>query len=139
MLKFERLLFTSALLGLVMFGCSADDSSLENMDFYRWAKTSGIEGQVFRGPIHGGPIHEGEVSEEGFGALFYVNKDNGKLVASFNSDANGFFRVALPPGSYMITPEASAPLMNAKQQSQRAVVEKGKFTDVALHFDTGLR
>jgi hypothetical protein len=124
--------------GLMLFGCDL------NLDHTQPAATpppkvvdSGIRGQVLKGPVNAVPFEEsgdGDSDYIGFAALFYVRDIQGQQVATFNSDASGWFTVKLEPGQYDVVPDASAPLIGG-QQVQTVIVMKGTFSSVTLHFD----
>ncbi len=98
---------------------------------------NGLEGVVRRGPIT--PVCMVTVPcDAPFSATFVV-RDERHLVAQFRSDANGHFLVMLPAGNYVVTPDASAPLLGAAQQSRAVVVGAVGVTRVDLNFDTGIR
>ena len=102
------------------------------------ADKTGIMGIVLRGPINPGPEIQGEINERPFGASFRVlNID--KVVAHFESDANGNFWVALLPGDYTIVADASAPILHPEQQTKLVTVPAVGFANVTLRFDTGIR
>jgi hypothetical protein len=99
---------------------------------------NGIMGTVLRGPINPGPEIEGEVNQEPFRALFHVLHSD-HVVAHFESDDDGNFRVVLVPGEYRIVADASAPLLNPELQPKLVTVPENGFADVTLEFDTGIR
>lgn len=101
--------------------------------------SSGIEGQVIRGPIKGGPEIIGEVNQEPFSALFHVKDPTKKTVKSFVSDENGEFKIQLPPGEYYIVPDISAPLIMPSTQNKKVIVSKDFFSYHVFYFDTGIR
>jgi len=100
---------------------------------------TGITGQVLMGPIVPGPEVPGQVNEAPFAALFHVLRSDGSTVGRFVTSDDGFFRVSLPPGEYVIVPDASAPFPNAEQQTKSVTVPEHGFADVLLRFDTGMR
>jgi hypothetical protein len=55
---------------------------------------SGIFGQVIWSPYPGTPVQ----------CLVRVETDSGELITTVQTDAEGSFRVALKPGSYLVTP-----------------------------------
>ncbi len=101
--------------------------------------SSGIEGQVIRGPIKGGPEIIGVVNQEPFSALFHVNDPNKKTVKSFTSDENGEFKIHLPPGEYDIVPDISAPLIKPAAQNKKVIISKDSLLYQVFYFDTGIR
>jgi hypothetical protein len=101
------------------------------------ATDSGLEGLVNRGPTQ--PVCVVELPcDEPFAALFHVAQD-GREIATFRSDAQGQFSIALPPGDYVITPDASAPIIFPTRQAKTVRVEPNGMTRVELGFDTGIR
>lgn len=101
------------------------------------ALTTGLTGTVQRGPVT--PVCQvNEPCDAPFAASFEVRR-NGRRVATFASDAEGRFTVALPPGTYLIVPSATAPLMNPSAQTKSVEVGPEGLTSVQLSFDTGIR
>lgn len=67
-----------------------------------------------------------------------VKTDDGiKELSRFTSDIQGNFTVALSPGSYLLEPVLKDNLPFGRPQT--ITVEKGKFTQVTISYDTGLR
>ena len=61
---------------------------------------------------------------------------NGTTVAAtFTSDAAGAFSVSVAPGTYTLRSKSGLPTL----RSPTVVVVDGKYTDVELHADTGIR
>jgi hypothetical protein len=120
-----------ASLSVVLLGCSTTQSmaGLET--------GTGLEGVVRRGPIT--PVCRlDEPCDAPFAASFDV-RDAQRVVARFRSDTAGRFRVTLPPGSYTVVPDSSAPLLGAAYQTQAVTVGPEGLTHVELSFDTGIR
>jgi Carboxypeptidase regulatory-like domain len=71
--------------------------------------------------------------------LVVVNAVTGAQVASTTSDQDGRFRLALPPGRYVIRPESfnGAPLPRAAPVT--VDVPAGRFASVTIRFDSGIR
>ena len=80
----------------------------------------------------------GQSNEAPFRATFHVLSSD-KVVAHFESDDKGNFRVVLLPGDYTIVPDASAPFPHARRQRKTVTVPEDGFADVILRFDTGMR
>jgi hypothetical protein len=99
--------------------------------------STGLAGTVRRGPVT--PVCRVDVPcDAPFSASFDVRRD-GVRIASFQSDEEGRFNVALAPGSYVIVPAADAPLMNPAAQAKTVTVDRAGLTEVHLLFDTGIR
>jgi hypothetical protein len=102
------------------------------------ADGSGIRGTVRMGPIQPGPAIIGQDHEAPVQAAFLV-LDAGKKVATFESDENGHFEIALPAGEYTIVPDASAPIFFPGRQSRTVTVPADGYAEVTLTFDTGMK
>jgi hypothetical protein len=70
--------------------------------------------------------------------LIVVTADEGREVARLKTGSDGRFRVALPPGRYIVKP-----LMENRRWprggEQEVTVTAGKFTQVTVTFDSGMR
>ena len=62
----------------------------------------------------------------------------GQIVARFQSDSGGHFVVHIPPGTYTVSPDESAPLL-ARAHAHEVTVRPSGLTHVELEFDTGIR
>ena len=121
-----------ALLSIVVLGCSTT-KPMAGID----VAGTGLEGFVRRGPIT--PVcRVDEPCDAPFAASFDIRNGQG-VVARFQSDSAGHFRVALLPGAYTVVPDASAPLLGASHQARPVVVGPDGLTLVELDFDTGIR
>jgi hypothetical protein len=64
---------------------------------------TGLEGEILVTPAQGGPARIGVSDSKPLSnTTFTVNQDE-KIIASFTTDDQGRFRVALPPGKYTIS------------------------------------
>ena len=98
---------------------------------------TGLIGIVLRGPVQ--PVCRPQVPcDAPFGADFTVEQD-GRVVATFRSDAEGYFRVHLAPGTYLVVPGPDAPIISPSGQAKPVVVGPDGLTSVRLEFDTGIR
>ena len=99
--------------------------------------TTGLSGVVLRGPTR--PVCQVDVPcDAPFSASFTVEQ-SGRVVATFHSDTDGRFTVALAPGDYAVVPGADAPILSPQSQSKAVQVRPSGFTAVQLEFDTGIR
>ncbi len=98
---------------------------------------SGIEGQALIGPMC--PVVQvgQECPDQPFQAVLTVNSPKGERVVQIQTDANGMFKIPLAPGEYILHPESPNSLPFAGEQS--VVVEAGRFTQVFVHYDSGIR
>ncbi len=99
---------------------------------------TGLEGVITLSPTHGGPIRQGEPESKPMAKGEFVVRDGDRIVASFVTDEEGRFHVALPPGKYSV---------GAKEPRHKfggygpfpAEITAGKMTQVHWDCDTGLR
>jgi Carboxypeptidase regulatory-like domain len=113
--------------GIPLTGCDGSNVQSQN---------SGIEGQVSYGPIS--PIaRPGVNNSRPYQATVTVLDQNGQTVTQFQSNADGTFRVSLKPGRYTLRPEAPGTYPHAAQQV--VTVSAGKFTQVRIYYDSGIR
>jgi hypothetical protein len=104
------------------------------------AAASGVGGQVTAGPTC--PVERpGDpacVARPVANAVLVVTGADDSEVARFTTDASGLFRIALPAGSYTLTPQPVAGLMGTPAP-EPFTVSAGRLTVVALGYDTGIR
>lgn len=98
---------------------------------------SGIEGQVLLGPICPVLQQGQECPDQPYQATLTINSLTGLQIAQFQSDEQGRFQVSLVPGEYILHPEAPNGLPFAGDQS--FVVETGRYTQIIVHYDSGIR
>ena len=98
---------------------------------------SGVEGQVFIGPVCP-VVQEGqECADRPYQATLVVNNSNGREVAKVQTDEQGRFKIPLEPGEYILHPESPNVMPFADEQV--FVVEAGRFTQVNITYDSGIR
>jgi hypothetical protein len=102
------------------------------------ADESGVVGQVLVSPACAGPEHAGEdcPAQPFLGSLLVLDA-SGRLVATITTDDEGRFSASLPPGRYILRPEAAGRYPQAKDTE--AVVEAGEYAEVAIELDSGIR
>jgi hypothetical protein len=77
------------------------------------------------------------------GSVEAVRRDagsaTGPVAARADSDARGHFRLVLPPGEYVVQARnlTGAPVPTARPVTVR--VTAGEFTEITIHFDSGIR
>jgi len=98
---------------------------------------SGIEGQAWIGPIC--PVVQAgqECPDQPYQAVLTVNSPTGERIVQVQTDENGVFKIPLAPGEYILHPESPNALPFASEQIVR--VEAGKFTQVLVSYDSGIR
>ena len=98
---------------------------------------SGIEGQVLLGPMCPVVQQGQECPDQPYQATLTVKSLDGVQVTQFKTDEQGRFQVPLVPGQYILHPESPNGLPFAGDQS--FVVETGKFTQLTVNYDSGIR
>jgi hypothetical protein len=68
--------------------------------------------------------------------LTVLNRD-GIQVTQFQTDAQGRFSIPLVPGEYILHPESPNGIPSASDQS--FMVETGRFTQLTVNYDSGIR
>ncbi len=99
---------------------------------------SGIEGHVLIGPACPGPERVGNpCPDKPYQATLTVLNASGQVVTTIQSDVDGYFKVALEPGTYTLRPESPNVMPRAAEQS--VTVTAGQFTQVKVNYDSGIR
>jgi hypothetical protein len=98
---------------------------------------SGIEGQVLLGPMCPVVQPGQECPDQPYQATLTVKTLDGVQIAQFHSDEQGHFRVPLVPGEYILHPESPNGIPSAGDQS--FVVETGRYTQITVNYDSGIR
>ena len=103
---------------------------------------SGITGEVFISPSRPGPVRQNDTSYKKpyQTTLAILTVGEGREVARLQSDADGRFRVALPPGEYRVVPVQEKPGRFLPRGGEELVkVLPGQFAHVTIEFDSGMR
>lgn len=99
---------------------------------------SGIEGIITISPIRPGPIKRETASAGPFANGAFTVKNQTGVVASFTTDAEGRFRVSLPPGHYTVS-RKDRQLGIGHFGPFEVDVAAGKMTAVEWRCDSGMR
>jgi hypothetical protein len=99
---------------------------------------TGLEGLITISPTHGGPIRRGEPSSAPLPRTAFVVRQGDNIVANFETDAEGRFKIPLPAGAYTVA---------AKDQRHKfggygpwpVEVAAGEMKKVTWDCDSGLR
>ena len=98
---------------------------------------SGIDGQVLIGPACP-VVQQGQACPDGpYQATLTVRSSSGLQIAQFQTDAQGYFKIPLVPGSYILHPESPDGVAVAADQA--FVVETSRYTPLTVHYDSGIR
>jgi hypothetical protein len=98
---------------------------------------SGIEGQVLLGPMCPVVQQGQECPDQPYQATLTVKSLDGVQITQFQTDEQGRFQVPLVPGQYILHPESPNGLPFAEDRS--FVVETGKYTQLTVNYDSGIR
>jgi len=98
---------------------------------------SGVEGQVLIGPMC--PVVQvgQECPDQPYQATLTVNSPTGERIVQVQTEKDGTFKIPLAPGEYILHPESPNVMPFASEQP--FVVEEGKFTQVTVNYDSGIR
>ncbi len=99
--------------------------------------TSGIEGTVLVSPSRPGPARKDEPNVAPVRNAQFVVKAGDASVATFTTDGEGRFHVALPPGHYVVMREGVPPRIG--RWRFEADVVAGRMTKVKWTADSGMR
>jgi hypothetical protein len=64
---------------------------------------TGIEGLILISPTHGGPVRPGVASSAPLRDTEFIVRKAEETIATFKTDAEGKFRVLVPPGRYTVS------------------------------------
>ena len=122
------------LLLLLMVCTSAACSTMPTPD-----SSSGIYGRVTIGPMCP-VVRIGEACpDQPYQATLNIMTASGDKVAHIVTKADGSFRVTLLPGDYILRPEIPQNQPLPRAQEQQFTVTAGKFTEVSVAYDSGIR
>jgi hypothetical protein len=98
---------------------------------------SGVQGQVLVGPMC--PVVQAgqECPDQPYQAALTVNSLRGERIAQVQTDEQGRFKIPLEPGEYILHPESPNVMPFAPEQTFK--VETGRFTQIIVHYDSGIR
>ena len=98
---------------------------------------AGIQGQVLIGPACPVARADAPCPDKPYQATITVLDQDHNPVTGFQSDAQGRFRVALAPGTYVLRPESPGAMPHAPEQI--VVVTGDGYTPVTITYDSGIR
>ena len=71
--------------------------------------------------------------------LIVLSQDGKKQIARVTADENGNYRVAVPPGDYILDVEGRPPKGHVRAKPQRFTVTSNQIVRVDMDIDTGIR
>lgn len=100
---------------------------------------SGIMGKITIGPTC--PVERKpplpNCADKPYSAVIDVADKSGKIVKTFSSKADGTFKTELEPGTYTLSHSYKAIMPTFYPVD--VIVESGKYTEINLQFDSGIR
>ncbi len=120
-------------LSVLAFACGEDEDMPP-------AERSGISGLVMAGPQCPVVQAGSPCPDKPLQAKIEITNVDGGAVATVESDADGLFKVNVPPGEYYVVaqPVGDGPFP-APPGEQLATVRTGIITEVSVLYDTGIR
>jgi len=115
---------------LALAGCDAD--LLLSTD-----AAQGIDGDVLLGPMCPVMTEGNPCPDQPYATAIVIRDARGKVVTNISSGTDGHFAVGLEPGDYRLSPQVGNPWPRAEEME--VAVERGKWTVVTVHYDTGIR
>ena len=100
---------------------------------------SGVEGLVSIGPTCPAGQSGTPCPDQPFEAELTVLNMDGEPVARGKSDADGAYRIPLPPGEYVLVPEQPVPDIPPFSKPIEFEVRTGEFTALDIRYDSGVR
>ena len=118
-----------------------------------WPEAGSISGTVLLGPacpVMRDPPDENcadkpyattlvATSDENSGFIAVTSEDKSRVMAKFQSGADGKFHINIRPGRYMIYSATAANVLPYCESSGVIEVYAGTSTEVTVHCDTGIR
>jgi hypothetical protein len=71
--------------------------------------------------------------------LIILSQDGKKEIAQVTADGNGNYRIALPPGDYILDAQGRPPKGHVRAKPQRFAVASNQIAHVDMDIDTGIR
>ena len=71
--------------------------------------------------------------------LIILSQDGKKEIARVTADGNGEYRVALPPGDYILDVQGRRPKGHVRAKPQTFTVVSNQIVHVDMNIDTGIR
>lgn len=99
------------------------------------AAQSGIRGTILAGPACPGPARLDSPCPDRPVSMTVEVVSGATVAATFTSDAAGTFSITVAPGTYTLRSKSGLPAL----KSSTVIVVDGRFTEIELHADTGIR
>jgi hypothetical protein len=99
---------------------------------------TGLEGEIRIGPVHGGPTRIGVDDSRPLAKTAFVVKKDERIIASFETDDQGRFRVSILPGKYTVSKSGGKGKVGMYGPFEAEIVA-GQMKKVQWECDSGLR
>jgi hypothetical protein len=98
----------------------------------------GFQENVTQGPTCSGPVPvDGtQCQDQPYQASIKVLNSDRQVITKLQTDVNGYFKVPLPPGIYILHPLSGQPLPHTVDQT--VSLSANKYTQGTILYDTGL-
>lgn len=71
--------------------------------------------------------------------LIVLSSDGKNEIARITADENGKYRLALPPGDYILDVQGRRPKGHVRANPQRFTIASGQVAHIDMYIDTGIR
>lgn len=126
--------------GIAEPGPGADSAAERSFGEARPESKSGIEGRIVIGPAC--PVVEPDrpCPDKVYRAELTVrHAETGDVAGVVAGDAEGYFRIDLPPGSYVVDPGVPRLVTEPRAEPVAVEVRAGQYAQVVVRFDSGVR
>jgi hypothetical protein len=101
--------------------------------------SSGVYGRVTIGPMCPVVRADEPCPDKPYQAKLVLLTASGERVTTISTDTDGRFRVSLSPGDYILRPETPQNQPLPMAQDQQFSVVAGRFTELNVSYDSGIR
>jgi hypothetical protein len=129
---------TSLLLSLALVGLFLGFAQAETQVTSTPDTATGIEGTISLSPVQGGPVRQGSPDSKPLANMAFEVKQGDRVITSFQTNDQGYFRVSLKSGHYTISRKDWKAAIGSYGPFE-VDVSQGKMTEVRWNCDTGLR
>ena len=123
-----RIQFVIGILIILLATCSIQEAAPAD---------SGVEGQVLIGPMCPAVQVGQPCPDQPYQATLTINGRDGKKITEVRANPQGHFKINLKPGEYILHPESPNTMPFSPEQAFH--VEAGRFTQLTVSYDSGIR